>query len=352
MATPWQTVKNAAKWTYENTPILGEKTFDGAGVRIPGIGGAIASLFDTPEEQPQPVDQPYPELYYSGCDVGIFIGDRWVYDIITIQYTLTNNKSPIYGYMSEEFDAVAKGTKVVQGQFAIAFKDVDYLNRILDNYKGTSEFITTTSSKESDEQVSTKRFPTTPDEYGYKSSSFGDYINVEGFSIIVTFGDTTGYWRGGTYEILDNIHITSRSLVCEPTGEPIAEIYSFFARRINRKPLKTIGLGDTNIYPKEEKEAIYPKEKPDINIRKKDDVFLKTRHLMEDDFNDVKMDYGSAIYEYKKEPTLVNEMTLNKTHIKLKKTEAEYNYAKGKLKLNNIMDNIERKETDWNLFRF
>jgi len=254
MATPWQTVKNAAKWTYENTPILGEKTFDGAGVRIPGIGGAIASLFDTPEEQPQPVDQPYPEEYYSGCDVGIFIGDRWVDDIITIQYTLTNNKSPIYGYMSEEFDAVAKGTKVVQGQFAIAFTDVDYLNRILENYKKTREITYETIDKRTKEkeikekgrveQLSTRRFDSTPDTYGYKSSFFGDYINVEGFSIIVTFGDTTGYWRGGTYEILDNIHITSRSLVCEPTGEPIAEIYSFFAKKINKTPIRFVSQYD------------------------------------------------------------------------------------------------------------
>lgn len=224
----------------------------------------------------------YWEDYYSGCDVGVVMGDIWVDDIITIQYTLTNNKSPIYGYMSENFDAVAKGTRIVQGQFAIAFKEVGYLNKILEAYEhrviDPTRWMKTKSgltgiSKELFQSISTEEVQSlkifsqtpeysritekdfneeelkvlkggvkSPDKFGYKDLYSGEGVNRvkigskilrEGFDLIISFGDTTESYRGGTVEIINNCHITSRSIVCEPTGEPIAEVYTFFARGLN-----------------------------------------------------------------------------------------------------------------------
>jgi len=176
----------------------------------------------------------YWEDYFSGSDVGVFIGDTWVDDIVTIQYCLTNNKSPVYGYMSENFDAVAKGTRIVQGQFVIAFHEVGYLSRILDDYQTKNK--SGTSQKNAlgtyTKQVTTGMF-TPVDKFGYIDSAHGSYIARDGFDIFVTFGDVSGSVRGGTAEIINNCHITSRSLVCEPSGEPIAEVYSFFARGLN-----------------------------------------------------------------------------------------------------------------------
>ena len=200
----------------------------------------------------------YWEDYYSGCDVGVLIGDYLVDDVVTIQYTLTNNKSPIYGYMSENFDAVAKGTRVVQGQFAVAFKEVGYLNKILEQYEKTGTNLDFTKDKFksltsddisnfklngkipgadgitekdfSDEEIKVLNGGfKSPDKFGYTKT----YVKRAGFDIIVSFGDVSESNRGGTIEIINNCHITSRSLVCEPTGDPIAEVFSFFGRGLN-----------------------------------------------------------------------------------------------------------------------
>lgn len=206
----------------------------------------------------------YWEEYYSGTDVLLMIGDVWVDDVITINYTLTNNKSPVYGYMSENFDAVAKGTRIVQGQFAIAFREVGYLNKILENYDAktyspkratndrniltsdeveefkrtgilpkTSELLDSVNAEkyftEAEKDVLNGGFKTA-DRYSYQPT----YVKRSGFDIMVSFGDVGETDRGGTISVINNCHITSISLACEPTGEPIAEVYSFFGRTLNQ----------------------------------------------------------------------------------------------------------------------
>jgi hypothetical protein len=74
--------------------------------------------------------QTYPYDYFAGTDCKIFFGDVWVDDIITIQYNVTQSKVPIYGYASQNFDAIAKGQVIVEGNLAIAFKETGYLNII------------------------------------------------------------------------------------------------------------------------------------------------------------------------------------------------------------------------------
>ena len=74
--------------------------------------------------------QTYPYDYYAGADCKIFFGDIWVDDIITIQYNSSQSKTPIYGYASQNFDAIAKGQILVEGNLAIAFKETGYLNII------------------------------------------------------------------------------------------------------------------------------------------------------------------------------------------------------------------------------
>jgi len=74
--------------------------------------------------------QTYPYDYYSGADCKIFFGDIWVDDIVGIQYNLSQSKTPIYGYASQYFDAIAKGQVIVQGSLMVAFKETGYLNVI------------------------------------------------------------------------------------------------------------------------------------------------------------------------------------------------------------------------------
>ena len=73
--------------------------------------------------------------YYAGSQAKVYFGDVWVDDIITIQWSSSQNKTPIYGYASQNFDAVAKGTFLVEGSLTIAFKEVGYLNVIMNLLK-------------------------------------------------------------------------------------------------------------------------------------------------------------------------------------------------------------------------
>lgn len=74
--------------------------------------------------------QTYPYDYFCGTNAKVFFGDIWVDDIVTIQYSVKQDKEPIYGYASQHFDALARGIIIVQGSFTIAFKEMGYLNVI------------------------------------------------------------------------------------------------------------------------------------------------------------------------------------------------------------------------------
>lgn len=68
--------------------------------------------------------------YFSGCQSKVFFGDIWVDDIVTIQYNIGQAKEPIYGYASQNYDAIMMGTILGQGSLTISFKETGYLNVI------------------------------------------------------------------------------------------------------------------------------------------------------------------------------------------------------------------------------
>ena len=75
--------------------------------------------------------QVYPEDYFNGCDVSVYFGDVWVDDIAAIQFRVSEEVQPIFGYNSYVWDAVARGKRLVQGSFRIHFRESNYLNKIL-----------------------------------------------------------------------------------------------------------------------------------------------------------------------------------------------------------------------------
>lgn len=196
----------------------------------------------------------YPNLYYAGPQIALFIGDRWVANAVTISYTETVNKTPLYGYASTHFDAVAKGTSIVQGQLAIAYTTENYLGEVLENYRSKIGKIGASPLSIADpveraktlfwrKEVPENTTSTIPLEYGYRSGVSG---HVErGFDICVYFGGQefirdsvtnrssgVNLKTGGHMSTIRDVYLTSRSLSITPTGEPIAEIYSFFGSSV------------------------------------------------------------------------------------------------------------------------
>ena len=77
--------------------------------------------------------------YFSGAQVGLWIGDILVDEVTSIEWQAVQNRTPIYGYASQYFNAVSKGPVLVQGTFTINFKEAGYLWLVLDTYKKTME---------------------------------------------------------------------------------------------------------------------------------------------------------------------------------------------------------------------
>ena len=71
----------------------------------------------------------FPQEYFSGADVSIYLGDQFLDEVNSIQFTMIQNVRPIYGHSSYTWDDIAVGQRLVQGSFTINFKEPFYLER-------------------------------------------------------------------------------------------------------------------------------------------------------------------------------------------------------------------------------
>jgi hypothetical protein len=83
----------------------------------------------------------YAKDYFTGVQAGIYIGDVYIDEVTSIQYSLMQSKVPIYGYASQLFDAVVPGVVIVEGNLSINFKESGYLWIVLSRYKKLQEAI-------------------------------------------------------------------------------------------------------------------------------------------------------------------------------------------------------------------
>tara|TARA_Y100000310_G_scaffold320180_1_gene376320 strand:- start:1529 stop:2239 length:711 start_codon:yes stop_codon:yes gene_type:complete len=70
--------------------------------------------------------------YFSGAQAAMFIENILIDEVTSLQWTVQQSKVPIYGYASQVFDEMAKGTIIVQGSFSINFIETGYLWSVLD----------------------------------------------------------------------------------------------------------------------------------------------------------------------------------------------------------------------------
>ena len=73
--------------------------------------------------------------FYSGSQITVWFGDIMIDDISSISWQRAQNKRPIYGYASQQFDAVANGTVMIQGNFAVNFRQRGYISMVVDAIK-------------------------------------------------------------------------------------------------------------------------------------------------------------------------------------------------------------------------
>lgn len=73
--------------------------------------------------------------YFSGSQCAIYIGDIWVDEITQINYSVSQHKTPLYGYADTLYRGMTKGQVIVQGSFSINFKEAGYLWLVLTHYQ-------------------------------------------------------------------------------------------------------------------------------------------------------------------------------------------------------------------------
>lgn len=71
--------------------------------------------------------------YFSGSNVLVYFEDVLVDDCVRIAWSVQQNRTPVYGYASQYFNALGAGVILVTGSFFIAFKEAYYIPLIL-NY--------------------------------------------------------------------------------------------------------------------------------------------------------------------------------------------------------------------------
>jgi peptidoglycan hydrolase-like protein with peptidoglycan-binding domain len=76
--------------------------------------------------------QIFPEDYFAAADVTLYFGDTWIDDCMALQFSLSEKVIPLYSYGSYTADAFARGNRIVQGSFGIAFREAGYLSTVLD----------------------------------------------------------------------------------------------------------------------------------------------------------------------------------------------------------------------------
>lgn len=148
--------------------------------------------------------------YYSSIDATILLNGKEVTEVVQIQWQEEEQTFPLFGYNSYVFDEMAKGSRVISGQFAINFTVPDYLNQLI---KGTE-----------DKSIDFKNNGTTiaTDKHGAKHNNK--------FTISVNYGSKDAVLGNQPCIFLEDCYIKSCGQALDTQGQALVEIYDFIAR--------------------------------------------------------------------------------------------------------------------------
>lgn len=281
--TPGSSIRTSVNTTNNNVP-LGPSTALGDRSAVPTSIGT----------------ERYRTDYYSGSQVAIFMGNIWLSDISMIEFNLMQKKMPFYGYKSQLYDQMAKGTQLIEGVFSVAYTHTNWLNMAMSKYL---EFTNPVGSQKSISQADVQSFLNnlnagnvdlkslnyktpvvglqTPGDGAFVNQTFDQKTeqlinffwgntngtgntykvispdNLPAFDVTITFGNypkdrpaaQDEFLSSHTVKVLSNIEITGYSMQVAITGEPIQEVYTFFARSMDtpltRTPKTLTTVGDT-----------------------------------------------------------------------------------------------------------
>lgn len=236
--------------------------------------------FDTYRRQDTRVEyQLFSNDYFSNADVHLYFGNVFVDDIISLNFTLEEQIRPIYGYHSYTYDAVARGNRIIRGEFSINFTSVGYLQEIIENADAiefalsdkakklpdidlkhtdlTIEDILKIYGKESFNEIAdayekeiwgddSKTTYLTPgaSTYFQRTTPFGFDIKINYGAVSQTLGaQYQGFYNKApvhpniTVDRINGVQLTGlqKNMSTSDQGRPLTETYSFIAQDLNGK---------------------------------------------------------------------------------------------------------------------
>ena len=224
----------------------------------------------------------YFDYYFSGQDVLVYVdGVEDELPIEGLAFQVEQKKAPLYGYASYTYDAVMRGQRMIVGSFTITTTTPGYMTTVLSQAAtarasrksgGLSRYDYVPSisenSSQSVDQDNVDRYWTISREktrsgffdnkhifsshppfsmvlvYGLQTSSIVDnqlvhqkgryekYLTDTALYTDVNERLTETSSRGSNRIVIDSIELNTCQYEYSPTGQPLAETYTFFAKDI------------------------------------------------------------------------------------------------------------------------
>lgn len=234
----------------------------------------------------------YYDYYFSGEDIKVYIdglfGSEYELDLASFAYSVRQEKQPVYGFWSYNFDAVMLGTRIVTGEFTLFTR---YPRRMTDLLEQAAKVrVANASQREQKNSIVSKMYPnsqllgSTEDEkniqrywsysqldritsdpavraaedrnifsahppfnfvilYGleetaltpYKSSKSEDYSMSDNLDRMIHLDVNERMVKLDNVStpmkiILQEVHLMNMSTAYTPGGQPVGESYQFVAR--------------------------------------------------------------------------------------------------------------------------
>jgi hypothetical protein len=195
----------------------------------------------------------------------LYIGDVWIDEITSLQFKVTQNKTPIYGYASQLADDFSAGQVLVIGSFSINFKESGYLWAVLRRYHQISSdqtyYDNIPHEKEllSFNELESVKMPTLTNKEGTRAYSDTYSIGRSSIERIVT-GDLTTSEKANFYQSMQGY---ASSRVANPYDKKFEDIMDAFEDQIwkpdvtNDELISQIRRVDDNIFDNFDMYVVY-----------------------------------------------------------------------------------------------
>lgn len=169
--------------------------------------------------------------YYSAIDAEIYFNGEWIEDIQSINWSVSQQTMPLFGYNSYIWDDVAQGNRIISGSFIINFTAP---NNVSDAIKSGAANTTsnTTSTFESEEKyiLSNNKITAVSNEGKQYENPVHFNIWESKFDIDVVCGEKENKSGVPVHIILKDCYIIGGAQGRSKDGGVAAEQYEFMAR--------------------------------------------------------------------------------------------------------------------------